>query len=100
MRFPSDTDGADLPMVGYVGMLATIVGLLAVGLYWLQKPYIIPNPGVAAYNPGTKLAGPLATSPDTAMAMERSAKLAAGIAGAEREATPPEQKPGRTAQSN
>jgi hypothetical protein len=96
----ADRRGADLPMLSYAAILASLLGLLALGLYWLQKPHVIPNPGLAAYRPATATANPLAMSPETAMAMERSAQRAAGVIPAERDAKPPEQKPERTAQSN
>jgi hypothetical protein len=85
-------------MLAYAGMLATLAGLLAVGLHWLQKPYVIPNKGVAAYRPAIEMTPPLTISTDTAIAMERSARLAAGMP-AEREANA-EPKTERTAQSN
>ena len=99
MSLPSDRRGADLPMLGYAAILASVFGLLALGLYWLQKPQVIPNPGLAAYRPATAAPGPLAMSPETAMAMERSAQRAAGVLPVEREAKPPEQKAERTAQT-
>jgi hypothetical protein len=99
MGLPSDRRGADLPMLGYAAILATVLGLFALGLYWLQKPHVIPNPGLAAYRPATAAPGPLAMSPETAMAMERSAQRAAGVLPVEREAKTPEQKAERTAQT-
>jgi hypothetical protein len=69
MNVPSDRHGADLPILGYAAMLATVLGLFAFGLYWLQKPHVIPNPGLAAYRPVAGMAGSAALSPDTAMAM-------------------------------
>ena len=96
----ADRGGADLPMLSYAAILASLLGLLALGLYWLQKPHVITNPGLAAYRPATAVAGPLAMSPETAMAMERSAQRAAGMLPVEREAKPLEQRPERTAQSN
>jgi hypothetical protein len=100
MTFPREPSGADLPMLGYVVILATVLGAFALGLYWLQKPYPIPNPGLAAYRPATQTAGALALSSDTEMAMERSARVAAGLAPIGREPNGPEQNPERTAQSN
>jgi len=99
MSLPSDRRGADLPMLSYAAIMASVLGLLALGLYWLQKPQVIPNPGLAAYRPATAAPGPLAMSPETAMAMERSAQRAAGVLPVEREAKPPEQKAERTAQT-
>ena len=96
----ADRRGADLPMLSYAAILASLLGLLALGLYWLQKPHVITNPGLAAYRPATAVAGPLAMSPETAMAMERSAQRAAGVIPVERDAKPPEQRAERTAQSN
>jgi hypothetical protein len=85
-------------MLGYAAILASVLGLLALGLYWLQKPQVIPNPGLAAYRPAAT-SGSVAMSPETAMAMERSAQRAAGVVPVEREAKLPEQKPERTAQT-
>ena len=95
----ADRRGADLPMLGYAAILASVLGLLAVGLYWLQKPHIIPNPGLAAYRPATAAPGSLAMSPETTMAMERSAQRAAGVTSVQAEGKPPEQRPERTAQT-
>jgi hypothetical protein len=100
MSFADDRRGAELPMFAYAAILASLLGLLALGLYWLQKPHVIPNPGLAAYRPTTGAAGPVAVSPETAMAMERSAQRAAGVIPVERDAKPPEQRAERTAQSN
>lgn len=100
MSFAGNRHGAELPMLGYAAILATVLGLFGLGLYWLQKPQIIPNPGLAAYRPAAATANPLAMSPETAMAMERSARRAAGVIPVERDAKPPEQRAERTAQSN
>jgi hypothetical protein len=100
MSFAGERRGAELPMLAYAAILASVLGLFALGLCWLQKPHVIANPGLAAYRPATGAAGPLAMSPETAMAMERSAQRAAGLIPVQREVKPPEQKPERTAQSN
>src|SRR5262249_12644774 len=54
--------------------------VFALGLFWLVQPHASPNPGLAAYKPPPGISVPLTTSAETAMAMamERSARHAAG----------------------
>ena len=101
MSLPSDSRDAELPMLAYVAVLASVFGLFALGLHWLQQPSVIPNPGLAAYKPPPGMAVPLATSSETLMSMEQSAELAARDARGERqEGKAPEQKQKRTAQTH
>jgi hypothetical protein len=75
---PADPRGADRSMLAYVVALTAIFALFAFGLFWLEQPYALPNPGLAAYKPPAGLSVPLTTSAETMVAMERSARLAAG----------------------
>jgi hypothetical protein len=87
-------------MLAYVAALAAVFALFAFGLYRLVQPSVLPNPGLAAYKAPASIPVPLATSADTAMAMEHSARVAAGDAKAAHETkTAGEEKPTRAARS-
>jgi hypothetical protein len=97
-----DTDFSDAapPMLGYVVALGAVFGLVALGLYWLEQPYRLPNPGLAAYKPPASTAALLTTSAETAMAMEHAARDAAGeTTKVSQEAKPAEQKTARVART-
>jgi hypothetical protein len=87
-------------MLAYVAALAAVFALIAFGLYRLVQPSVVPNPGLAAYKAPPSIWVPLATSGATAMAMEHSARVAAGDAKAASEnKTASEEKTTRDARS-
>src|SRR5215471_7420702 len=55
MALRTASHDADLPMLAYLVVLATVATVFAYSLYWLKQPYIAPNPGLAAYKPPTGL---------------------------------------------
>jgi hypothetical protein len=69
-------------MLAYVAALAAVFALIAFVLYRLVQPSVLANPGLAAYKAPPSIRVPLATSAATAMAMEHSARVAAGDAKA------------------
>jgi len=78
MSPPTDPHDTDLSILAYVSALAAVFAVFALGLFWLVQPHASPNPGLAAYKPPAGVSVPLSTSAETAMAMERSARHAAG----------------------
>ena len=78
MSPPTDPHDTDLSILAYVSALAAVFAVFALGLFWLVQPHASPNPGLAAYKPPLGISVPLTTSAETAMAMERSARHAAG----------------------
>ena len=78
MSPPTDPHDTDLSILAYVSALAAVFAVFAFGLFWLVQPHASPNPGLAAYKPPLGISVPLTTSAETAMAMERSARHAAG----------------------
>jgi hypothetical protein len=87
-------------MLAYLAAFAAVFALIAFGLYRLVQPSVLPNPGLAAYKAPASIRAPLATSAATAMAMEHSARVAAGDAKAAPEnKTASEEKTTRAARS-
>ena len=94
MRPPTDPHDFAPSMLAYVAALAAVFALIAFGLYRLVQPSVLPNPGLAAYKAPASIPVPLTTSAATAMAMEHSARVAAGDAKAETK-TAADEKPTR-----
>ena len=101
MRPPADPHDSAPSMLAYVAALTAVFALIAFGLYRLVQPSVLPNPGLAAYKAPASIPAPLATSGATAMAMEHSARVAAGDAKAapENKAATGEEKARRAARS-
>ena len=94
MRPRADPYDSAPSMLAYVAAVAAVFALIAFGLYRLVQPSVLPNPGLAAYKAPPSFAVPLATSAATTMAMEHSARVAAGDAKAAPEnKTASEEKP-------
>jgi hypothetical protein len=107
MVLRTDSRDADLSMLAYLVVLATVATVLAYSLYWLRQPYAVPNPGLAAYKAPTGLFMSRATplDPNAGTGGGLVAELAAAEARAEASASAPERavtppKPRRTTQSN
>src|SRR5437870_2644623 len=107
MALRTDSRDADLSMLAYLVVLATVATVLAYSLYWLRQPYIVPNPGLAAYKAPTGLFMSRATplDPNAGTGGGLVAELAAAEARAEASASSPERavtppKPRRTTQSS
>ena len=100
MRPRADPYDSAPSMLAYVAAVAAVFALIAFGLYRLVQPSVLPNPGLAAYKAPASISVPLATSASTAMAMEHSARVAAGDAKAAPEnKTASEEKTPRAARS-
>ena len=100
MRPRADPYDSAPSMLAYVAAVAAVFALIAFGLYRLVQPSVLPNPGLAAYKAPPSFAVPLATSAATTMAMEHSARVAAGDAKAAPEnKTASEEKTTRAARS-
>lgn len=78
MSSPTHPGDADRSILAYVAALTAVFAVFAAGLFWLVQPHASPNPGLAAYKPPPGISVPFSTSAETAMAMERSARHAAG----------------------
>src|SRR5258705_6481504 len=65
MAIRTDSHDADLSILTYLVLLATFAAVLAYSLYWLRQPYVVPNPGLAAYKAPTGLFMSRATPFDT-----------------------------------
>ncbi|HEY7299030.1 MAG TPA: hypothetical protein VH684_14070 [Xanthobacteraceae bacterium] len=100
MRPPADLHDVEPSILAYVAALAAVFGLIAFGLYQLVQPSVLPNPGLAAYKAPASIPAPLTTSAEAAMAMEHSARVAAGDSkAAEETKTAGSEKPTRAARS-
>ena len=102
MSPPADPHDSDLSILAYVSALAAVFAVFALGLFWLVQPRASPNPGLAAYKPPPGISVPLTTSAETAMAMERSARHAAGenkTTQAQADNKAGEEKPARVARN-
>jgi hypothetical protein len=101
MRPAADPHDSAPSMLAYVAALTAVFALIAFGLYRLVQPSVLPNPGLAAYKAPAGIPAPLATSAATAMAMEHSARVAAGDAKAapQNKAASGEEKATRAARS-
>ena len=102
MSPPTDPHDTDLSILAYVSALAAVFAVFALGLFWLVQPHASPNPGLAAYKPPLGISVPLTTSAETAMAMERSARHAAGenkTTQAQADNKAGEEKPARVARN-
>src|SRR5262245_33245871 len=55
MHLRTNSYDADLPILAYLMVLATIAAMLGFSLYGLWKPYSSPNPGLSAYQAPTGL---------------------------------------------
>jgi hypothetical protein len=102
MSPPTDPHDTDLSILAYVSALAAVFAVFALGLFWLVQPHASPNPGLAAYKPPPGISVPLSTSAETAMAMERAARHAAGeskAAQAQADNKAGEEKPARVARN-
>jgi hypothetical protein len=102
MSPPTDPHDTDLSILAYVSALAAVFAGFALGLFWLVQPHASPNPGLAAYKPPPGISVPLTTSAETAMAMERSARHAAGenkTTQAQADNKAGEEKPARVARN-
>jgi hypothetical protein len=102
MSPPTDPHDTDLSILAYVSALAAVFAGFALGLFWLVQPHASPNPGLAAYKPPPGISVPLTTSAETAMAMERSARHAAGenkTAQTQADNKAGEEKPARVARN-
>jgi hypothetical protein len=102
MSPPTDPHDADRSILAYVAALTAVFAVFALGLFWLVQPSAAPNPGLAAYKPPPGISVPLTTSAETAMAMERSARHAAGenkATQAQADNKAGEEKPARVARN-
>src|SRR5262249_42935424 len=77
MRSGRSLPNSEMALAPALVIVLGVVSLLAVGGYWLMKPTVLKNPGVAAYRPPAAAKGLDANSEAKLVAAEAAATAAA-----------------------